>query len=100
MVSVRDSRLGISSKDDLDTGRWLHSLTLTRSPEEMQVIERACALATQAHAGQRRASGEPYFQHVLAVANILAELGMDHETIAAAILHDVAEDPVVAQEQI
>ncbi len=100
MVSVRDSRLGISSKDDLDSGRWLHSLAEAHPPEALHVIERACVLAAQAHAGQQRASGEPYFQHVLAVANILAELGMDHETIAAAILHDVAEDTAVAQEQI
>jgi GTP pyrophosphokinase len=100
MVSVRDSRLGISSKDDLDIGHWLRSLAPSRTPEEMQVIERACALAMQAHAGQLRASGEPYFQHVLAVANILADLRMDHETIAAAILHDVAEDTVVAPEEI
>ena len=100
MVSVRDSRLGISSKDSLNTDSWLESIAPTRTAEEMEVIRRACAVAMQAHAGQRRASGEPYFQHVLAVANILAELRLDHETLAAAILHDVAEDTGVASEDI
>ena len=56
------------------------------------VVRRAVARAEAAHAGQVRASGEPYVRHALAVARILSELGLDHEVLAAAILHDVAED--------
>ena len=50
--------------------------------------------------GQRRASGESYIEHPLAVAGILAELEMDHQTIAAALLHDVVEDTSVTAEQV
>jgi RelA/SpoT family (p)ppGpp synthetase len=57
-----------------------------------ELIERAYAVAEGAHAGQTRKSGEPYIQHPLAVASLLADLGMDPDTIAAALLHDVVED--------
>lgn len=100
MVSVKDSRIGITSKDSLSVESWLDGIGRSYPPEEMQIIRRACDVALQAHALQRRASGEPYFQHVLAVANILAELHLDHETLAAAILHDVAEDTGVSQDEI
>ncbi len=100
MVSVTDKRLGVTSKDGLVTAEWLTSIAPGRSPEEMAVITRACDFALRAHAGQQRASGEPYFQHSLAVANILAELRLDHETLAAAILHDVAEDTSIEPEQL
>jgi len=56
------------------------------------LIQRAYAMAEQAHAGQVRKSGEPYIQHPLAVAFLLAEIGMDADTIAAGLLHDVVED--------
>ncbi len=58
-------------------------------------INRAVALACDAHAGQRRYSGGDYVCHPLRVACILIELGMDNETIVAAILHDVVEDTSV-----
>jgi len=57
-----------------------------------ELIERAYAVAERAHAGQVRKSGEPYIQHPLAVAFLLADLGMDPDTIAAGLLHDVVED--------
>jgi GTP diphosphokinase / guanosine-3',5'-bis(diphosphate) 3'-diphosphatase len=57
-------------------------------------------VADQAHDGQRRASGEAYIEHPLAVAGILAELEMDRQTIAAAILHDVVEDTKITNEQV
>ncbi len=71
-----------------------------RSPEEAAVIERAFDLAERAHHGQQRASGEPYIGHPLAVAAILHELKLDHETVAAALLHDVVEDTQVGLERI
>jgi GTP diphosphokinase / guanosine-3',5'-bis(diphosphate) 3'-diphosphatase len=63
-------------------------------------LMRVYSLADAAHAGQRRASGESYIEHPLAVAGILAELEMDRQTIAAAILHDVVEDTSVTSEQV
>ena len=63
-------------------------------------LTRAYELADAAHEGQRRASGESYIEHPLAVAGILAELEMDHKTIAAALLHDVVEDTSITSEQV
>ncbi len=59
---------------------------------DRDLVERAYELAVAAHDGQNRASGEAYIHHPLAVAAILAELNLDPTTIAAALLHDVAED--------
>src|SRR5262245_58387225 len=56
------------------------------------MIALAYEAAAEAHADQRRRSGEPYIVHPLAVAKIVAELGLDDVTIAAALLHDAVED--------
>jgi GTP pyrophosphokinase len=63
-------------------------------------LARVYEVADAAHQGQRRASGESYIEHPLAVAAVLAELEMDRETIAAALLHDVVEDTSVTSEQV
>ncbi len=63
-------------------------------------LMRVYQLADAAHQGQRRASGESYIEHPLAVAGILAELEVDHQTIAAALLHDVVEDTSITGEQV
>src|SRR5579862_9867170 len=63
-------------------------------------LTRVYELAGRAHEGQLRASGESYIEHPLAVAEILAGLEMDRETIAAAILHDVVEDTSVTSEEV
>jgi GTP pyrophosphokinase len=75
-------------------------LAASRPEPEREILRRAVALASRAHAGQQRASGEPYVQHSLAVAGILADLGLDHETLAAAILHDVVEDGGIALDDL
>ncbi len=67
---------------------------------DMDTIDRAIALACEAHAGQHRYSGEEYVCHPLQAACILVELGMDNETVVAAILHDVVEDTAVELEEI
>ncbi|MFT4123350.1 MAG: bifunctional (p)ppGpp synthetase/guanosine-3',5'-bis(diphosphate) 3'-pyrophosphohydrolase [Microbacteriaceae bacterium] len=59
---------------------------------DVALIERAYAAAERAHRGQRRRSGEPYITHPLAVAQILADLGIGSKTLAAALLHDTVED--------
>ena len=63
-------------------------------------IEEAFDVARQAHADQVRRSGEPYITHPLGVAMILAELGLDDVTIAAALLHDAVEDTAIALEHL
>ncbi len=68
--------------------------------EERNLLIRAYHFAEQAHSGQKRASGEAYFIHPCAVAQILMELGLDCATIAAAFLHDVIEDTPVTEEDI
>ena len=60
-------------------------------------VLRAYEVGAQAHDGQARKSGEPYITHPVAVAGILAELGMDAETIIAAILHDTLEDTALSR---
>ncbi|MGV0634119.1 RelA/SpoT family protein [Mycolicibacillus trivialis] len=59
---------------------------------DVAVLGRAYEVAAQRHAHQMRKSGDPYITHPLAVANILAELGMDTTTLVAALLHDTVED--------
>jgi RelA/SpoT family (p)ppGpp synthetase len=62
------------------------------SPEQSNLVRRAYFFAEQAHYGQYRRSGEAYVTHPLAVAGILAEMHMDHQSLMAAMLHDVIED--------
>lgn len=70
------------------------------TPTDTALIERAYHKAEQAHEGQRRKSGEPYFTHCVAVAGILSDLKMDSETIAAGLLHDTIEDTPVTREEL
>lgn len=65
------------------------------SNPQIQQVSRAYYYAEQAHDGQRRRSGEPYIIHPLAVANILADMHLDHQSLMAAMLHDVIEDTCV-----
>ncbi|MDF2632381.1 MAG: bifunctional (p)ppGpp synthetase/guanosine-3,5-bis(diphosphate) 3-pyrophosphohydrolase [Caproiciproducens sp.] len=67
---------------------------------DMDIIDRAYQLAVKSHDEQKRLSGAPYISHPVAVACILVELGMDTESIAAGLLHDVVEDTPVNLEQI
>ena len=69
-------------------------------PEQVAQVRRAYDFGDEAHAGQHRKSGEPYIQHPLAVALILAEMHMDHETLIAAILHDVIEDTAIDRDRV
>ena len=62
------------------------------SDEETSLVRQAHAYATQAHQGQRRRTGHPYITHPTAVAQILADMNMDHQSLMAALLHDVIED--------
>jgi RelA/SpoT family (p)ppGpp synthetase len=64
------------------------------------LIERAYTVARDAHAGKKRKSGEPYIQHPLNVAFLLLEIGMDMDTVAAGLLHDVVEDTDINLESL
>ncbi|ACV27836.1 (p)ppGpp synthetase I, SpoT/RelA [Kangiella koreensis DSM 16069] len=63
-------------------------------------IERAYQLAERAHEGQMRSSGDPYITHPVAAAHILADLHLDHQTIMAALMHDVIEDCDVSKQDL
>lgn len=79
--------------DKLQLTEELRTLLIkSGKPYDMDVINKAIATACKAHEGQLRSSGEEYVCHPLQVAKILVELGMDSETVVAAILHDVVED--------
>ena len=69
-------------------------------PEQTNHVRRAYYFAEQAHFGQLRRSGEPYVTHPLAVAAILAEMHMDHQSLMAAMLHDVIEDTGIEKSAI
>ena len=68
--------------------------------DQVGLVREAYVTGAHAHAGQTRKSGEPYITHPVAVAAILAELGMDAQTIIAAILHDTLEDTPLPREEI
>lgn len=63
-------------------------------------VEKAFRLGEKAHAGQKRKSGEPYFTHPIAIADMLADMGADSDTIIAALLHDTLEDTTLTMDTI
>ena len=67
---------------------------------DIELIGHAYDVAEEMHRGQLRKSGEPYLIHPMAVAEILADLGMDEETIVAGLLHDVVEDTSYTEEEL
>jgi RelA/SpoT family (p)ppGpp synthetase len=69
-------------------------------PAEVERVQEAYDFAFQAHEGQRRRSGEPYITHPVAVADLLADLHLDSQTLIAAILHDVMEDTPTLKDEI
>ena len=71
---------------------FMNYLVKTNPNYDMDLIEKAYNIAEKYHEGQLRKSGEPYLIHPVAVAKILADLGMDEYTIMAGLLHDVVED--------
>ncbi len=67
---------------------------------QLPLLRRAWEVGAAAHAGQTRKSGEPYITHPVAVAKILAELGLDTEALIAAILHDTIEDTPLTRDEL
>jgi len=91
---------GETTTDSPGTDTRLQQLLTGRKESETRILTRALHWAQEAHKDQQRASGEPYYLHAIAVAEILDELKLDHETLAAAMLHDVVEDTAVTLEDV
>ena len=87
----------ISSKKYLDFKKKLNKYLNTY---QIKKIEKSFNLACDAHRGQIRKSGEAYIHHPLSAASILADFQLDHESIMAAILHDVIEDTEIGKEKL
>ena len=81
-------------------GKLSAKIEQTNKQYDMDKIERAYQMAKRAHEGTLRRSGEPYIVHPVSAAIILVELGMDTDSIVAALLHDVVEDTDVTLEEI
>ena len=92
-VLNRLARLGVrSSGPAAAIEPLLQAVRATHPRSDLAVIERAYVVAEKAHRGQLRKSGDPYITHPVSVATILAEIGFEGTTIAAALLHDTVED--------
>ncbi|MGH2723108.1 MAG: RelA/SpoT family protein [Actinomycetota bacterium] len=72
----------------------------TSNKADVKTVQAAYDLAEESHRGQLRISGEPFIEHPLGVAHILADLGMDTTTLVAALLHDVVEDTDLRVEDV
>ena len=79
---------------------FLDQILEINSKYDVEKIGKAYDVAAKMHDGQMRKSGEPYLIHPLAVTKILAELGMDEDTLIAGLLHDVVEDTEYTNEQL
>ena len=91
MVSVQHTLPPISGADSADIQRWLDALGAVYAPPEMALIRAACEFAAPLYQGHVQVTGTPLLQHALGSAAILTSLNMDHEAIAAAILHAVPD---------
>ena len=95
------SRLpGSSLRPDKGLPQLLETLETYLPANQVEMVVKAYQYGARAHDGQTRKSGEPYIQHPVAVAQILAGMRMDGDTIAAAILHDVIEDTETDVEEL
>ncbi|MBA1149091.1 GTP diphosphokinase [Ectothiorhodospiraceae bacterium WFHF3C12] len=93
MVQVTGEFDDLLAKGEVEFADWRERLPIALSPEEAGCLERAWRYALEAYGGRKRDSGEPYFEHALSVAGIVAELRLDADTIAAALLHDLPKLP-------
>jgi GTP pyrophosphokinase len=95
LVGVDEKPEPVSSIEPL-----IATLAFRHPGKDTGIVRRAFAMATRAHEGQRRLSGEPYITHSIAVAQIVADLGLDATSVVAALLHDVVEDTPVSVAEI
>ena len=81
-----------NEKQEFNCNRLLDLLRVSGKSYDIEKIKKAYEYANELHQGQFRQSGEPYISHPLAVAEIVAGLGLDTDSICAALLHDTVED--------
>lgn len=84
----------------MDRETVIESASAHYNENEILELDHAISVATEAHGGQKRVSGDDYITHPLEVANILIDWGMDMDTVIAGVLHDTIEDTGLALEQI
>ena len=84
----------------MDDEKFLSKIQAAFSEQNYDRITRAYYFAKRAHEGQKRKSGDDYIVHPIAVAEILVDLGLDTDTVIAALLHDVIEDTAVTEEEL
>ncbi|GAB1233054.1 bifunctional (p)ppGpp synthetase/guanosine-3',5'-bis(diphosphate) 3'-pyrophosphohydrolase [Ferrigenium sp. UT4] len=89
MVSVQHQFPPLAGQDGEDIQNWLAALSGSHAPAETGLIRQACEFAAPLYQGKTDLTGTPLLQHALGSSSILAGLGMDHETIAATVLHAV-----------
>lgn len=88
------------AKEVYDIKEIFDVMPIPMGKKEHDLIEKAYKVAKEAHEGQKRNSGEPYFVHVFETAKTLASLGMDAQTITAGLLHDTIEDTEITEEDL
>jgi GTP pyrophosphokinase len=91
VVSVQHNFPPITGEDSADIRRWLAALSDVYAPAEIDLIRRACEFAAPLYHGQFAIAGAPLLPHALGSAGILIGLHLDHETIAATVLHAVPD---------
>src|SRR6476660_10477749 len=84
-----------ATKTAVPLERLLEQLPEQYTLADRELIQRAYRVAEEAHRGQKRLSGDPYINHCLAVASILADLRVPPEVVAAGLLHDTVEDTTI-----
>ncbi len=89
-----------SAADSIPLEKLFEELPPTYTLADKDLIQRAIRVAEEAHRGQNRISGEPYINHCLAVAQILAEMRVPPEVMAAGLLHDTVEDTAMTLDDI
>lgn len=99
-ASANPAKPAESVLEDPRTQQLIQTLSHYLSAANTSIVQCACTFGAEAHAGQMRASGDPYIFHPIEVAQILADMRMDYQTITAAILHDVIEDTDAGKEHI
>jgi len=99
-LSLPASPLENSAEIEANFDRMLATVHANRPNDDLNLIRWAWIFCVQHHAGQKRASGEPYIIHPLEVAQVLAEWKMDSTAIAAGLLHDAVEDTDVTPQDI
>ena len=85
----------MSKENTTELNTLLNSLNKEFTAEDLALISKAYHFSQEAHQGQKRASGDPFFSHCLAVTRLLVEMQMDSSSICAGLLHDILEDTAV-----